>query len=61
MVTPPLKIGDAVIKVSGYLYPGQVVAVFKNLKGDDRFVVECVARDCAGMLHIFNREQLKKI
>lgn len=55
-----MQIGDKVNKVSGYKYPGIVVAVFHNLKGDDRYVVECTVPEVAGMLHIYNRNQLEK-
>lgn len=53
--------GDKVRKVKGYHYPGVVVAAFPNLSGDHRYVVECTAPDCAGMLHIFNGEQLELV
>ncbi len=53
-----MKVGDKVYKASGYLYPGVIVAEFKTTKGLTRYVVECTAPDCAGMLHIFNEEQL---
>jgi hypothetical protein len=48
---------DKVIKPEGYPFPGVVVAVFTNLSGDERYVVE---HDCKGLLHIFNDMQLKK-
>ncbi len=51
--------GDKVKKVKGYAYPGVVVSAFTNLNGDSRYVVECTAPDCKGMLHIFNGEQLE--
>lgn len=51
-------IGDRVMKKTGYLYPGQVVSVFKTLAGETRYVVECTVPEVSGMLHIFNAEQL---
>lgn len=50
------KIGDAVDKVSGYSFPGTIVAVFKTTKGETRYVVEMKAY---GLLHIFNEAQLR--
>lgn len=55
----PLEVNQTVRKVKGYAYPGVIVSVFPNTKGETRYVVECTAPDCAGMLHIFNREQLE--
>ena len=55
-----LKEKDRVRKRTGYSYPGVIVSVFRNLRGETRYVVECVAQGCQGMLHIFNREQLEK-
>ena len=49
------KVGDRVDKVKGYSFPGTVVSVFKNTKGDIRLVVEM---DTYGLLHIFNEDQL---
>lgn len=57
----PFKVGDHVEKVSGYKFPGTVVAVFRNLKGEDRYVVECTVPEVAGILHIYNRNQLEKM
>jgi hypothetical protein len=59
--TADLRIGDRIKKVSGYKYPGVVVSVFRNLKGEDRYVVECSVPEVAGMLHIYNRNQLEKV
>lgn len=55
-----LKVGDKVQKIKGYTWPGVVVAVFNNLKGDTRIVVECTVPEVAGALHIYNPEQLAK-
>ena len=52
------EIGDKVEKLSGYKYPGVVVAKFRTTAGKIRYVVECTAPDCQGMLHIFNAAQL---
>ena len=49
------KIGDKVNKRMGYNFPGTVVSVFENLKGETRIVVEM---DEYGLLHIFSPEQL---
>lgn len=54
-----LELGDYVEKVSGYLYPGIIVAKFNTLAGETRYVVECDVAVCRGMLHIYNRGQLK--
>jgi hypothetical protein len=54
-------IGKKVNKVSGYRYPGEVVAVFNNKAGETRFVVEATGEEYAGMLHIFNQNQLSFI
>lgn len=48
-------VGDKVEKVKGYSFPGTVVAVFENTKGDKRLVVEM---DGYGLLHIFSPENL---
>ena len=39
MKNAKFKIGDVVNKTSGYKYPGIVVSVFENTKGDIRYVV----------------------
>ena len=58
-----LKIGDRVEKVSGYKYPGIIVARFNKLNNSQqiRFVVECTEPTVYGMLHIFREGQLKKV
>jgi hypothetical protein len=53
------KIGDKVEKVTGYKWPGVVVAVFDTLAGQRRVVVECTAEAVQGALHIYNENQLK--
>ena len=50
------KIGDKVNKTSGYDFPGTVVSVFQNLKGETRYVVEM---EEFGLLHIFSEHNLK--
>ena len=56
------KIGDRVEKVSGYKYPGIIVAKFNKIDStEERFVVECTASVVSGMLHIFRENQLKKV
>lgn len=54
------KKGDRVEKIEGYKYPGIVVAKVRTLQRKVRYVVECTAPDCKGMLHIFNGSQLRK-
>lgn len=51
--------GTAVRKVKGYPWPGVVVAVFRTLAGQERYVVECTAEAVAGALHIYNPDQLE--
>jgi hypothetical protein len=53
-----LKVGDRVEKVSGYKWPGIVIAVFDTLAGERRVVVECTTPEVAGALHIYNEKQL---
>ena len=55
-----MKVGDRVQKVRGYKWPGEVVAVFQNLAGQTRIVVECTVPEVAGALHIYNPDQLEK-
>jgi len=52
------KIGDKVEKVSGYKWPGVVIAAFDTLVGERRVVVECTTPEVAGALHIYNEKQL---
>ncbi len=48
--------GDKVIKTGGdYQFEGIIVAAFKKLAGQERFVVE----DDRGVLHIFSEKNLK--
>ena len=57
-----MKIGDRVEKISGYKYPGVIVAKFYKFDStEERFVVECTEPAVSGMLHIFNGSQLKKM
>ena len=57
-----LKIRDKVEKVSGYRYPGIVVARFNKINSTEiRLVVECTEPTVSGMLHIFREDQLKKV
>ena len=53
-----LPVGTPVRKVKGYGFPGVVVSVFTTTAGNIRFVVEATGDDYAGMLHIFNGDQL---
>lgn len=52
------KIGDVVEKISGYKWPGVVVAVFDTLAGERRVVVECTVSEVRGALHIYNLNQI---
>jgi len=52
------QIGDYVEKVSGYKWPGVVIAVFDTLSGERRVVVECTVPEVKGALHIYNEQQL---
>ena len=61
MENAKFKIGDVVNKTSGYKYPGIVVSVFENTKGEIRYVVECTLEGVQGMLHIFNESQLEHV
>jgi hypothetical protein len=55
------KIGDKVQKTSGYKWPGVVVAVFENLAGQTRVVVECTVPEVSGALHIYNSSQIERV
>ena len=54
-----LKVGDLVKKRTGYAYPGVIVSVFTTQAAAVRYVVEADHPDFAGMLHIFNGDQLE--
>jgi hypothetical protein len=58
---PKFAVGDNVIKVSGYPFPGVVVAAFLTLSGQWRYVVECIVPEVSGMLHIYNEKQLERL
>lgn len=58
-MSEPFKRLDRVYKPHGYGWPGVVVSVFKNLRGEWRVVVECTVPGISGALHIFNADQLK--
>jgi hypothetical protein len=53
---PKFKIGDHVCKPEGYKFDGFIRAVFRTGAGNIRYVVEHA--DSAGLLHIFNQNQL---
>lgn len=53
-------VGTAVEKVSGYRWPGVVVAVFYTLEGERRYVVECTVPEVAGALHIYSGTQIRR-
>jgi len=53
------KVGDLVRKRAGYEYPGVIVSVFTTRAGSVRYVVEADHPGFAGMLHIFNGDQLE--
>lgn len=54
------KVGDKVEKVSGYKWPGVVVAVFTTTDNALRVVVECTVPEVKGALHIYNVGQIRK-
>src|SRR3954453_18804625 len=54
-----LEVGDLVRKRAGYEYRGIIVSVFMTRAGAVRYVVEADHPGFAGMLHIFNGEQLE--
>ena len=56
---PALVVGDKVVKVDGYPFPGKVVSKFTKIDGQVRYVVEATGEEYAGMLHIFSGKQLK--
>ena len=56
----PFNLGDRVEKISGYKWPGIVLASFSTTTGMHRLVVECTAPDVAGALHIYAPEQLRR-
>jgi hypothetical protein len=53
------KVGDLVRKRAGYEYPGVIVSVFATRASAVRYVVEADHPGFAGMLHIFNGDQLE--
>jgi hypothetical protein len=57
----PLMLGDRVEKVSGYKWPGIVISVFYTSELELRFVVECTVPEVKGALHIYNRNQLRRV
>ena len=59
MSAPAFTIGDRVRKRAGYAYPGVIVSVFATQAGAVRYVVEADHPFFAGMLHIFNGDQLE--
>lgn len=54
------KIGDKIRKSKGYSFDGEVVSVFKTIKGNIRIVAELTTANGEGMLHIFSESQLEK-
>lgn len=52
------SVGDVVEKVSGYKWPGVVVAKFSTLSGEVRYIVECTVPEVSGALHIYSEKQL---
>ncbi len=54
------QVGDRVQKAKGFKFPGVVRSVFTTNAGAVRCVVEADHWDFAGMLHIYNPEQLEK-
>ena len=55
-----MRVGDKVLKIKGYQYPGIIVAKFKKLDSTtERLVVESTSPDTKGMLHIFSKKNLQ--
>lgn len=52
------KVGDAVKKVQGYAFPGEIVSLFTTTEGEERCVVELKADGVGSLLHIFNLGQI---
>lgn len=61
---PKFKIDDEVEKLTGYKWPGIVVAVFTPRKGKSkgkwRYVVECTVPEVEGALHIYSETQIER-
>jgi len=55
------KIGDHVEKITGYRWPGVVVAVFYTTRGALRVVVECTVPEVRGALHVYAPQQLRRV
>lgn len=55
-----IRVGEKVVKVNGYLWPGEVRSFFWTRKGELRYVVECTVPEVAGALHIFAPAQIKR-
>lgn len=53
-------VGDPAHKVSGYKWPGIIVADFETLAKKRRLVVECTVPEVDGALHIYSPEQIRK-
>lgn len=51
-------LGQRVRKAKGFQFPGVIVAMFTTTAGKHRVVVEAVHPEFAGMLHIYDPEQL---
>jgi hypothetical protein len=52
-------IGTPVEKIDGIKFPGVVVAAYRNLAGELRYVVECTVPEVAGLQHIYTPRQLR--
>lgn len=53
-------LGDSVEKITGYKWPGIIVAKFYTTDDKLRFVVECTVAEVRGALHIYSEEQIRK-
>lgn len=59
MIEPSrIRIGSKVQKATGFKFPGIVQSIFYTRAGAERCVVEADHPDFAGMLHIYNPNQL---
>lgn len=52
------SVGDRVVKVKGYLWPGIVIMRGHTKAGHARYVVECTVPEVAGALHIYSATDL---
>lgn len=54
------QIGDKVRKRFGYAFPGIILGSFVTTDGKKKYVVECTAPGCEGLVHIHQGIELVK-